>query len=267
MSDFLATVLAQKQREIAADKQARPAAELAPVAAADPVRDFAAAITPPGNIIAEIKRRSPSVAAFRQDGPVAELAGIYAAGGAAAISIVTDAANFGTSLNDVGRVRQEVDLPVLVKDFVCDPYQVLAARAAGADCLLLIARILAPADLAALLAEVRLLGMSALVECHDAAEIDRAAAAGADIFGLNSRDLRTLTVSLETTEKLAGLVPDPALCVAESGIDRRADIERLLAAGAGAFLVGGALLNAADPGRKLRQLRGLEPEPEGTDRG
>jgi indole-3-glycerol phosphate synthase len=259
MNRFLDRVVLEKQAELAARKQSRPQAELEDRARHVQGRDFGQALRGGFRIIAEIKQKSPTVAAFRQGRDPRALAGEYAAGGAAAISIVTDAKNFGTSLADVGPVRETVPLPVLVKEFVIDPYQVAEARAAGADALLLIARLLETDRLKNLLDRVHGFGMAALVECHDKEDVARAAAAGANIIGVNNRDLRTLEVSLERTRRLAPLIPDGALCVAESGIGGRAQIEELAALGADAFLIGGTLLNAQDPGRKLRELLASEP--------
>lgn len=260
MERFLDRVVREKEAELAVKRAECPAAELERRAAAQPVRDFRAALAGGGRVIAEIKRRSPSVPAFRHGGDPARLARTYRDNGAAAISIVTDAPNFGTGLGDVTFVRTAVGLPVLVKDFVIDDYQVLEARAAGADALLLIARILAPAPLARLLGRVRELGMEALVECHDEADVEQSVAAGARIIGVNNRDLGTLATALGTCERLLPLVPAGVLRVAESGIWYRVDVVELARRGADAFLVGGALLSSADPGRKLRELLGTEPE-------
>ena len=259
MERFLDRVVREKEAEIAVKRAERPAAVLERQAA-QPARDFLAALEGGGRVIAEIKRRSPSVPAFRHGGDPTALARIYRDGGAVAISIVTDTPNFGTGLADVVAVRSAVELPVLVKDFVIDDYQVLEARAAGADALLLIARILALSSLVRLLGRVRELGMEALVECHDEADVEQAVAAGARIIGVNNRDLATLATTLGTCERLLPLIPPGVLRVAESGIRRRAEVVELARRGADAFLVGGALLNSADPGRTLRELLGTEPE-------
>ena len=182
------------------------------------------------------------------------LARTYEQNGASAISIVTDPARFGTSLDDVRAVRDTVTLPVLAKDFVIDAYQVIAARAAGADAVLLIVRLLDLERLRALLHVAHDLGMAALVETHSEPEILAALTAGARIIGINNRDLDTMQVSLDTTRRLAGLVPDEAVLVSESGISSRADVDELSACGATAFLVGGSLLAADDPGAALRAL-------------
>jgi len=256
MSGFLSRVLQAKAAEIAFKKGERPLAELRREADRQPVRDFAAAIAAGGSIIAEIKRKSPSRDAFRQQGSPEELATVYAVAGAAAISVVTDKAHFGTSLSDVSRIRQVVDLPVLAKDFFIDEYQLTEARAAGSDAVLLIVRILSDDDLATLLSCASELGAAALVECHDEIEVKRAVEAGAGIIGINNRNLDSLEVSADACMRLAGVIPEGIIRVAESGIDRREVIEELTRAGMDAFLIGGALLDSADPGLKLKELLG-----------
>jgi len=253
---FIDTIIDQKRAELAARMSVRSIATIERAAASTPVRDFHAAVTGGDRVIAELKARTPSVASFRQSGSLRRLARAYAEGGAAAISIVTDERNFGTSLADVGRVREQVNLPVLVKDFMFDPYQVVEARAHGADAVLLIARLLDWDRLTGLLDLTHRLGMSALVETHDENEMMTALAARARIVGINNRDLDTMKTSLDTTRRLARLVPAGVVLVAESGITSRADVESLAACGAGAFLVGRSLLDADDPGAKLRELRG-----------
>jgi indole-3-glycerol phosphate synthase len=263
VSAFLEKVLQEKARELEAKRKARPLKEIERAAAGVPVRGFRSALEGRGRIIAEIKGRSPSVASFRQQGAPERLAGIYERNGASAISIVTDERNFGTSLKDVERVRAASTLPVLVKDFIVDPYQVVEARAHGADAVLLIARILSPGALERLLEHAGKLGMDALTECHDEEDIDKARSAGAGIIGINNRDLRTLEVSLDATRRLVPRIPERALCVSESGIDRRDQVEELSELGVEAFLIGGALLSAEDPAAKLRELAGLPQDAEG----
>jgi len=251
---FLDLVVAEKQREIAAARAAQPASFLLAVAQRSEPRNFLGAISQPGAVIAEIKARTPTIASFRNAASLSTLAHVYAGNGAAAISIVADPARFGTSLADVTSVRQAVTLPVLAKDFIIDPYQVIAACAAGADAVLLIVRLLDLERLRSLLELATGLGMSALVETHSEPEILAAVAAGARIIGINNRDLDTMQVSLDTTRRLAGLVPAEVVLVSESGIETRADIDSLSACGARAFLVGGSLLAADDPGAALRAL-------------
>ncbi len=256
MTGFLERVVKEKAVEIAAKKEASPVAELERRAAKEPLRDFRQAISLRGGIIAEIKKRSPSVTAFRQCGAPPELAAVYETNGARAISIVTDESHFGTSLSDLAGVRRASSLPVLVKDFVIDPYQVVEARAAGADAILLIARILPLRAFVSLLRYAHELGMSALVECHDEEDVAKATAAGAGIIGINNRDLKTLEVSTATTRRLLSVIPDGAIRVSESGIATHGEIEELVGLGVDAFLIGGALLDSVDPGLKLRELIG-----------
>jgi indole-3-glycerol phosphate synthase len=251
---FLDTVVNDKRREVAAKQAARPLAQLRAEVDSSGVRDFHAAISRPGAVIAEIKARTPTVESFAPSHSLSVLAEAYARGGAAAISIVTDAARFGTSLADVRAVRERVPLPVIAKDFVIDPYQVVEARAAGADAVLLIVRLLDLDQLRTLLDLAGELGMAALVETHSESEILAALASGAAIIGINNRDLDTMAVSLDTTRRLAHLVPRDVVLISESGIGSRDDIDDLASRGVGAFLVGGSLLASGDPEAKLREL-------------
>jgi len=263
---FLDQVAADKQREVAAARLVTPLASLMPLTRRHPVRDFRAAVSRPGAVIAELKARTPTIESFRNSTSLHRQAAIYAENGAAAISIVTDPARFGTSLADVTSVRQTVPLPVIAKDFVIDNYQIVAARAAGADAVLLIVRLLDLERLKRFLATTADLGMAALVETHSEDEILAAIAAGAQIIGINNRDLDTMTVSLDTTRRLAGLVPDDAILISESGIQSRTDIDDLSACGATAFLVGGSLLAAGDPAAALRALTTPDIEHEREER-
>lgn len=209
------------------------------------------------NVIAEFKRASPSKGVIRDDLSAAEVAREYEAGGAAALSVLTEGDHFRGSLSDLEEARRAARLPVLRKDFIFDEYQVYEAAAAGADALLLIAAMLDDAALAGLraLAEDDL-GVDALVEVHTAGEMRRASAAGARLVGVNNRDLRTFRVSLETSLELAPLAPAAAILVSESGIRDHADIQRLTEAGFHAFLVGETLMRAERPGEALRDLQG-----------
>ena len=263
---FLDQVAADKQREVAAARLVTPLASLMPLTRRHPVRDFRAAVSRPGAVIAELKARTPTIESFRNSTSLHRQAAIYAENGAAAISIVTDPARFGTSLADVTSVRQTVPLPVIAKDFVIDNYQIVAARAAGADAVLLIVRLLDLERLKRFLATTADLGMAALVETHSEDEILAAIAAGAQIIGINNRDLDTMTVSLDTTRRLAGLVPDDAILISESGIQSRTDIDDLSACGATAFLVGGSLLAAGDPAAALRVFTTPDIEHEREER-
>ncbi|MDH3198467.1 MAG: indole-3-glycerol phosphate synthase TrpC [Candidatus Krumholzibacteria bacterium] len=252
---FLETIVAEKRDDVIRKSRAVPLARLEDAAKAVPLRDFRAALLGrAGSVIAELKLRTPTIPGFANGGDPAALACIYAEAGAAAVSVVTEAARFGTSLETVTYVRMAVDLPVLAKDFVIDPYQIVEARAAGADAVLLIARLVDGSLLADLVGRVQGLGMEAIVEVHDEKDLDSARAAHARCVGLNNRNLDTMEVSLDTTRRLAPLVPADVTVIAESGIRTRADIDDLAAHGAQAFLVGGALLEAEDPGALLRAL-------------
>lgn len=254
--DWLRSILEHKRRELAEGRRHRPAR--APVRRpVEAARDFAAALRRPGlAAIAEIKRRSPSRGALRPDLDPAALARSYAAGGAAAVSVLTDGRFFGGSLEDLLRARRAGPLPVLRKDFVCEAGQLHETRQAGADAVLLIARILSAAQLRDYLALARELGLAALVEVHDAPELERALDCGAAIIGVNNRDLRTQRLSLETALRLRPQIPAGRIAVAESGIRSRQDVRRLAEAGYDAILVGQALLQAPDPGLKLAELLG-----------
>ncbi|WP_028708568.1 indole-3-glycerol phosphate synthase TrpC [Propionicicella superfundia] len=201
--------------------------------------------------ICEVKRSSPSKGALAPIPDPAALAGEYAAGGAAAISVLTEPHRFGGSLDDLVAVRRAVDVPVLRKDFLVDPYQIIEARAAGADIVLLIVAALSDADLRALYALARSLDLTVLVEAHTAAEVDTAVELGARLVGVNNRDLQTLQVDLAQFETLAGRVPAGIVKVAESGIFTAADVARLVSAGADAILVGEALVRHGSPAQQV----------------
>lgn len=252
---FLETVIAEKRRDLAAKQASTSFDAMRERArgAASP-RDFLSAVARRGAVIAELKARTPTIASFANAHSLLDLAATYQANGAAAISIVTDPARFGTSYHDIARVRDVASLPIIAKDFVIDAYQIMEARAADADAVLLIVRLLEPDALRAHLELARELGMEALVETHSQPEIAAALAAGARIVGINNRDLDTMTVSLDTTRRLAHLVPDDVVLVAESGIATRDDIADLVRLGARAFLVGGSLLGSPEPGALLRDM-------------
>lgn len=259
MTGFLSSVVAAKRAEMTGLAGRMDRAALMARADAQPVRDFASALrAAPGSgaIIAEFKRRSPSVAAFPGGVDPAATARLYAANGAAALSVVTDEIHFGTTLDDATAARAACTLPVLVKDFVIDPLQALLARAAGADALLLIARSLSPGELTNLLGVFGELGLTALVECHDENDVAKALTAGAPVIGVNSRDLETLDMDPTAHERLLPLLRGRALAVAESGLRTRADLEARADLGADAFLIGGALLQSDDPAALLRDLGG-----------
>lgn len=209
------------------------------------------------NIIAEFKRRSPSKGVIRADANVAEIARAYQAGGAVAMSVLTEEDYFAGSLDDLRQVKATVALPVLRKDFIVDEYQVYESAAAGADAILLIVAVLDDELLSRLrrLAEDKL-QMDALVEVHTSEEMKRAAACGAKLIGVNNRDLRTFEVSLETSLRLAREAPAEALLISESGLNNTADVQLLYDAGYRGFLIGETLMRAEDPEQALRSFRG-----------
>ena len=253
----LDTILARTRETVAREKARRPLDGRHPdVTGAPSVRPFAAALARPGEmrVIAEHKRRSPSRGAIREDLEPADVARRYAKGGAAALSVLTDEPFFGGRLGHLSEARAATELPTLRKDFVVDPWQIAEARAAGADAVLLIVAALSDGELRRLLGEAQALRVDALVEVHDRGELERALAAGARLLGVNNRDLRTLSVSLETCIGLAPRIPDDVVAVAESGIKSGLDLRRLRDAGFDACLVGEHLMAAPDPGAALRQL-------------
>lgn len=205
-------------------------------------------------VVAEVKRRSPSAGVIRDDLEPGERAALYAEQGAAAISVLTDGTHFGGSVADLRAAVSRVAVPVLRKDFILDELQIVEARAAGAAAVLLIVRALSPERLRALLASARSAGLAGLVEVHSPAELDRALEAGADIVGVNSRDLDTFRIDVASAWELLATVPGELVAVAESGMRGREDVERAAAAGADAVLIGTALSAAADPVLLLRDL-------------
>lgn len=207
------------------------------------------------NVISEFKRRSPSKGVIRANADLPSIVRSYHAGGAAAISVLTEHDYFDGSLADLEAVKTCIELPVLRKDFVFDPYQVFESAAAGADAVLLIVAVLDDRQLASLLRVTEELRMDALVEVHNAAEMDRAAASGAKLVGINNRNLRTFEVSLETSLQLAPLAPRDALLVSESGLSNAADLQRLRQSGFSGFLIGESLMRAPCPEAALRELR------------
>ncbi|MBV9099886.1 MAG: indole-3-glycerol-phosphate synthase [Candidatus Dormibacteraeota bacterium] len=217
-----------------------------------------------GAVIAEMKRRSPSGGELRSALDPVSLAREYQAGGAAALSVLTDGPSFGGSLDDLHAVRAVADIPLLRKDFVLDPVQVAEARVAGADWVLLIVALLDSALLDECLDAVRRCGAHALVEGHDADEVRRAVDAGAECVGINNRDLRTLTVDLGTFSRLRPLVPDGVICVAESGVRSPDDARRMVSEGADAVLVGEAMLRAESPGAACGELAQAARAAAGT---
>ncbi len=208
-------------------------------------------------IIAEIKRASPSQGDIHGDLDVAQLAGEYASNGAAAISVLTDEDYFRGSIDDLREARTAVDLPILRKDFIISPYQVYEARAAGADGILLIVGALYPSTLKTMLKLTHDLGMTALLEVHTDREMDLALANGAKLIGINNRNLGTLEVSLDTFTELAYRVPGDRVLVSESGIRNRGDVAYVAGAGADAVLVGTSLVSREAPGAGVAELLGV----------
>jgi indole-3-glycerol phosphate synthase len=218
-------------------------------------RGFARSLTAKGRqIIAEIKKASPSKGLIRADFDPVWIAKTYAAHGAAAISVLTEARFFQGSLQHLEQVRSAVNLPLLRKDFILDPYQVVEAKSYGADAVLLIAALLEPRLILELREMAAELSLDVLVEVHTRNELEAAVAAGAQLIGINNRDLSTFEVSLSTTEHLAALVPPNAVVVCESGIDSIDAIRRVEKLGVHVFLVGESLMRAPDPGAKLSEL-------------
>ncbi len=259
---ILSRILDRKREEVTAAKTDRPVGRLvAEASVAPPARGFERALRRPAGgpvrAVAEIKRASPSAGPIRPGADPAAIAGEYAAAGAAAISVLTDRDFFDGELGFLGRVRAAAGLehvPLLRKDFLIDDYQIIEARAAGADAVLLIVAALDDAQLADLMTVARGLKLDALVEVHDDAEADRAVAAGATLIGVNHRDLATFAIDMGLTARLAGRVPAGTVLVGESGIRTRADVIALGEAGAHAVLVGEHLMRAPSPGAALREL-------------
>ena len=263
MSDVLDRICAEKRAHVARAKMALPeAALLSGLADAPPVRGFAAALERQlaqggYGLIAEIKKASPSAGLIRPDFDPATLARAYEAGGAACLSVLTDAPFFQGSDDDLRAARAAVSLPVLRKDFILDPYQIAESRRIGADCVLLIMAALSDAAARELAAAATELGMDVLAEIHDRDELERALRLGVRLIGVNNRNLKTLAVDLATTESLAPEVPADRVVVAESGIRGRGDLDRLAAAGARCFLVGETLMREPDVTAATRRLLGL----------
>lgn len=254
---ILDRIVGTKREEVARLEPRRAALREAAERAA-PARPFAAALRRNGEValMAEIKRRSPSAGWIRPDLSVEEVAATYESAGAVALSVLTDAEYFGGALADLEAVRARGVVPVLRKDFVIDPLQLWEARAAGADAVLLIVRILEDGALAELLALAGELGMGVLVEVHTAGEVERALRAGAEVVGVNNRDLATFRTDLGVVLGLAGRVPADRVLVAESGIRTAADVDRLGEAGVHAVLVGETLMRAPDVGAAAAGLVG-----------
>jgi indole-3-glycerol phosphate synthase len=248
------------REDLAAREAARPLADVrAALADVDPARDPMPHFRAPGSsVIAEVKRKSPSKGELADIADPAALATAYAAGGAAAISVLTERRRFGGSLEDLVAVRAAVDTPVLRKDFIVTDYQLVEARAAGADLALLIVAALDDDGLRRLHDRARELGLAVLVEVHDEAETERAVELGAELVGVNARNLKTLAVDNDTFGRLAPLVPEDRVLVAESGISGPDDVVRFVGEGARAVLVGEALVRDGDPTAAVRAMTGVQ---------
>ena len=258
--DILNRILDTKQREIAARRQLRSIEDLRQqVHHVSPPRGFVAALKRrveqgEAAVIAEIKKASPSKGVIRENFDVVEIAKSYQAGGASCLSVLTDQEYFQGHESYLTAARGACSLPVIRKDFIVDPYQVVEARAIGADCILLIVAALDDATLASLHAEARELGMDVLVEVHDRVELERALKLDLELIGINNRNLRTFDTRLDTTVELLPLITDGCLVVTESGIHTREDVALMRDHDVHAFLVGEAFMRAPDPGQGLKQL-------------
>jgi indole-3-glycerol phosphate synthase len=264
MSTILQQIEAYKRREIAEREAARPYAEIAKAAAsASPVRGFKAALhrhaaSRGHGLIAEIKKASPSKGLIRADFDPPSLARAYEAGGASCLSVLTDTPSFQGHDDYLAAARNACSLPALRKDFLFTPYQVAESRALHADCILVIMASVTDAEARALLIEAARWGMDALIEVHNEDELARALALGGDhMLGVNNRDLHSFVVDLAVTERLSRLVPPGRMLVAESGINTHADIQRLTATGAKAYLVGESLMRQADVAAATKALLAL----------
>ncbi|MDD5094033.1 MAG: indole-3-glycerol phosphate synthase TrpC [Dehalococcoidia bacterium] len=255
---ILDKIVAATKKSLPERKARMPLADLEAIACAvEPPRDFAGAIGGSGiKLIAEVKRASPSKGPLALNLNAPTLARSYEKGGAAAISVLTETEYFKGSMADLEAVRSAVDIPILRKDFIIDPYQVFEARAGGADIVLLIAAILSSEEMRGLLEIVHSLEMKALVEVHDRAELERVLKLNPEVIGINNRNLFDFSVTLQTTLALRPFVPKDVLLVSESGIHIRDDVRMLEDAGVNAILVGEALVTSADPAAKIRELIG-----------
>jgi indole-3-glycerol phosphate synthase len=263
MSTILDTIVQDKKKELAEAKQKTPLETLkSRITDLPQVRDFAGALTAahPSSvrIIAEVKKASPSKGILCQQFDPVAIARAYGDGGAAAVSVLTEKNYFQGSLAYLRAIKDAIALPVLRKDFIFDPYQLYESRAYGADAVLLIAGMLSEELLAELLQLSRALSLCHLVEVHDRTDLQKALAAGAEIIGINNRDLKTFVTDIRTTIDLMPAIPEDKIVVSESGISSRQDLQQLADAGVDAFLIGETLMKEKNPGIKLRELIGQE---------
>ena len=256
---ILDTIIAHKQKELQIEAEQVPLATLkSKLANLPPTKDFRAAIAQSGNInlIAEVKKKSPSKGIIREDFDPIQIAETYAENGAAAISVLTDVRFFDGRLDYLSSIRQVVDVPLLRKDFTIDPYHIYQARVAGADAILLIVAALTKDQLREFMDIAESLSLASLVEVHTDTELEIALDVGAEIIGINNRDLRTFHTDLATTFSLREFLPTGKVVVSESGIYTRADVESLREAGVNAILVGESLMRSPDIGEQVRKLIG-----------
>jgi indole-3-glycerol phosphate synthase len=253
---MLDKIIAQKREEVEQKKKAAPLTCLQErIAGQKPALDLAPALKGDHiRLIAEVKKASPSRGLLNPDLNPTELARTYAEGGAAAISVLTEENHFMGSIEHLAEIREVVNLPLLRKDFIFDPYQVYESRAYGADALLLITAILSQGQLKELFSLSRSLGLGCLIEVHSQGEVERAVLSGAEILGINNRDLSTFAVDTNTTRRLRPLIPKEKTVVGESGIKSRKDIEILEKWGVDAVLIGEALVTASDIRAKMKEL-------------
>jgi indole-3-glycerol phosphate synthase len=273
--DLLGTIVAATQRivEVRRERESAAALEARAEQASPRGKAFEEALGMAGrvNVIAECKRRSPSKGVLAADYDAPAIATLYERGGAAAISVLTEPTFFDGALEHLAAVRRAVSLPLLRKDFIVDEYQLFEARANGADAILLIVAALEQPDLVRLQARAWEVGLAALVEVHDEAELTRAVDSGARLIGVNNRNLRTLQVDIDGSYRLAGRIPTGVVAVSESGLSTRADLERLAAAGYRAFLIGERFMTDPDPAGAIARLikwgRGSFSEDTSEPRG
>jgi len=254
---ILTEIVESKREELENIKRNKKLDELkTALSEARKIRDFKSAVSNKGviNLIAEIKRRSPSIGIIRKDLDIKEISKIYEENGAKAISVLTDQQYFYGSLEDLRIVKETTSLPILRKDFIIDPYQIYESRVWGADCILLIASILEDSQLEDFIALSRDLGMASLVEVHSTREVDRVLSVSSEIIGINNRNLNDFTCDLETTLKLVKDIPGDKIKVSESGIRSSEEVKNLKEAGIDAILVGEGLLKSPNIGEKMREL-------------